>query len=212
MTSIGDKAFYNCSSLQAIVIPDSVTSIGNEAFKYCDSLQSIQIPKSVTDIGKSAFAYTGLTSVVLPEGIESINMGTFADCRNLRHVQLPKTLRTIEQGAFGGSGLRAITIPEGVTEIGMGAFFNSRIQRVIIPSTIRKIEDQVGSFAGEVFLFLTDLTQLEIELGHGRFGDLYVPSKIQELCKQHPVLGKFRKIDSIENVIASMKLRYDRYW
>ena len=99
VTSVGDKAFYNCSSLQAIVIPDSVTSIGNEAFISCDSLQSIQIPNSVTDIGKSAFEYTGLTSVVLPEGIKSIKMGTFANCRNLRHVQLPKTLRTIEQGA-----------------------------------------------------------------------------------------------------------------
>lgn len=153
-----------------------------------------------------------INSVNIPEGIESIYEFAFSNCHNLRYVQLPKTLKTIGRGAFGGTGLPVITIPEGVTEIGFAAFFNSRIQRVIIPSTIRKIEDQLNGFAGEVFLFLTDLTQLEIELGHQSFGDLYVPSKILEACKQHPVLGRFRKIDSIENVIASMKLRYDRYW
>ena len=55
VTSIGDWAFFNCSSLTSITIPESVTSIGNDAFYNCSSLTSITIPESVTSIGNEAF-------------------------------------------------------------------------------------------------------------------------------------------------------------
>ena len=51
VTSIGGYAFYNCTSLTSVTIPDSVTSIGEFAFWECTSLASITIPDSVTSIG-----------------------------------------------------------------------------------------------------------------------------------------------------------------
>ena len=55
VTSIGDAAFSNCSSLSGVTIPDSVTSIGGWAFEACESLTSVTIPDSVTSLGFAAF-------------------------------------------------------------------------------------------------------------------------------------------------------------
>ena len=66
-TSIGNDAFYNCTGLTSITIPDSVTSISDYAFYNCTGLTSITIPDSVTSIGDSAFyGCTGLTSITIP--------------------------------------------------------------------------------------------------------------------------------------------------
>ena len=63
-TSIGDCAFYGCSSLTSIDIPGSVTSIGGSAFRNCSSLTSVTIPDGVTSIGESAFSIcSSLTSI-----------------------------------------------------------------------------------------------------------------------------------------------------
>ena len=56
MTSIGNYAFFWCTSLTSVVIGDSVTSIGDYAFRDCASLTSIVIGDSVTSIGDYAFS------------------------------------------------------------------------------------------------------------------------------------------------------------
>ena len=54
VTIVGDSAFFYCSGLTSVTIPNSVTSIGRKAFSGCGSLTSITIPNSVTSIGSSA--------------------------------------------------------------------------------------------------------------------------------------------------------------
>lgn len=84
VTSIGVYAFYGCTGLAEIIIPDSVTRIGYYAFCRCTRLTSITIPNSVTSIGVGAFYNcTGLTSITIPESVTSIGESAFENCSGL---------------------------------------------------------------------------------------------------------------------------------
>ena len=81
VTSIGDHAFYGCSSLAEVIIPNSVTSIGNYVFSKCSSLSSIVIPNSVNSIGEGAFLNcSSLSSIVIPDSVNNIRRGAFYKC------------------------------------------------------------------------------------------------------------------------------------
>ena len=124
VTSIEDRAFYNCTSLTSVTIPSSVTSIGSSAFYNCTSLTSVTIPEGVTSIGSYAFeGCRGLTSVTIPEGVTSIEDRAFYNCTGLTSVTIPLSVTTIGSMAFMDcTSLTSVTIPEGVTSIGSSAF------------------------------------------------------------------------------------------
>ena len=145
VTSIGQYAFYACTSLASITIPKSVTSIGEFAFNNCKALENIDLPEELTTINQYAFAQSGLTGVTIPANVKEISKGTFKECTALENVILsenitlinedafngcqsletiifPEVLTTIHQNAFAASGLTGVTIPKSVDFIGIGAF------------------------------------------------------------------------------------------
>ena len=129
VTSIGDRVFYNCSGLTSVTIPDSVTSIGDSAFSGCSGLASVTIPDSVTSIGGSAFYNcSGLTGVTIGSGVTDIAANAFEGCDGV-------TIKSLaESGAEGmriegdwllayvGDAPAEVTVPEGVKHIAPFAF------------------------------------------------------------------------------------------
>ena len=105
VTSIGSFAFYDCSGLTSVTIPNSMTSIGSAAFKGCSGLTSVTIPNSVTSIGSVAFeGCSGLTSVTIGSSVESIGTEAFSDCSELLDVYCyAEKVPSTESNAFGGS-------------------------------------------------------------------------------------------------------------
>ena len=172
VTSIGGKAFCVCSGLTSITIPDSVTSIGYGAFDGCSGLTSITIPNSVTSIGRETFQdCSGLTSITIPNSVTSIGDDAFEDCRSLTSITIGNSVTSIGDRAFDGcSGLTSITIPNSVTSIGYLAFGGCHsLTSVTIP-------DSVTSIGGCAFSCCSSLTSITISnsvtsIGSCAFGE-----------------------------------------
>lgn len=197
LTCLARDNVYN-RNLTSVLIPDGVTTIGESAFWFCSGITSIQLPDSVERIdtyglygvnaplsipqnlkwiGDEAFTQVPLTKAVLPEGQTHIGNKAFNNCRSLvtasisesvteygsniflyctdlTYVGLPGSLTEIpENMLWGTTALKRIQIPEGVTKIGIGASYGSGIEKLTISSSVKEIGDWA-------FAWLTDMREI----------------------------------------------------
>ena len=146
VTSIGEYAFYDCSSLTSVTIPNSVTSIGDDAFWECSSLTSVTIGNSVTSIGAYAFYYcVNLTSVTIPNSVTSIGACAFKYCYSLTSVTIGNSVTSIGDEAFYYcTGLTSVTFEDNSSLDSIGAYaFRDCISltSVTIPNSVTSIGD-----------------------------------------------------------------------
>ena len=149
MTSIGNYAFQNCSSLTFLNIPNSVTSIGNYAFIGCTRLTSVTIPNSVTSIRGGAFSgCSSLTSVTIPNSVTSIGEEAFKSCSSLTSVIIGNSVTSISRRTFSGcSSLTSVTIGNSVANLNERAFQGCPIINVVAknPKTLFLSQNEVFS-------------------------------------------------------------------
>ena len=168
VTSIGEYAFYMCSSLTSISIGNDVNTIGVRSFESCGSLETLMIPSNVTSIKDYAFSLcSGLASINFSNGLLSIGDCAFDWTKNLSGISIPQSVTTIGKEAFKHSGLTTLSIPnnvktmgeyafescqklknvsiEGVTSIKRGTFYDcTQLESVTISNSVKSIEN--GAF------------------------------------------------------------------
>jgi hypothetical protein len=127
LTSLGNQAFANCTSLTTVVIPNSVTIFECLTFAKCTSLRSITIPKRVTRIGWSAFAgCSNLTRIRIPDSVTFIGFEAFFDCRRLTSVTIPASVTKLGEFALYNSvDLRGVYFKGNAPEVHKTVFSSS---------------------------------------------------------------------------------------
>ena len=193
LTTIGEKAFMSCYSLESIIIPNTLSSLGKNAFsgcarlqtvdfgnnvslttieaytfQNCNSLTTVNLPSGVTSLAAQAFqTCKGLQSIVLPNGITTLLNNTFYDCVNLRSVTLPESLTELGNLVFCNSGLTEITIPSSVTKMGKNVFQNcAKLKKVTIEGELPNVKSSDAYFKG-----CYAIEQIIIESGVTAIGD-----------------------------------------
>lgn len=167
LDSIPEEAFYKCSKLTAVSLPEELREIDNYAFYCCSNLSEIAIPVFVQKIG--AYAFSGGSNAEITEGTAtaapkisklsipscaSIETGAFKYCRQLQEVTINDAI--IPDSGYTEIGIEAFAecanlercyISEYCSAIHYGAFKNCpNLKNVYIPSSVKYIE--VGAFEG----------------------------------------------------------------
>lgn len=145
-----------------------VTSIGYQAFYLCSKITSVVIPENVKDIGYSAFFIcTSLKNVSLPDSLEKVDTYAFNTFATTAFDKIPANLKWIGESAFQSAQIDNLDLPEGLTHIGNKAFFNASIKSVSLPESCTE-------YGQNIFYGCSKLTYAELpanmeELPYGIF-------------------------------------------
>ncbi|MBQ9513713.1 MAG: leucine-rich repeat domain-containing protein, partial [Clostridia bacterium] len=133
ITTIGQYAFYNDTSVLVMSVPNSVNYIGAYAFYNCNSIKEINIPN----------------------GVEGIYSHTFFGCASLESIVTPNTVKLIEDYAFYGCvEVKTLTISNTCESIDSNAFYNCKsVEELIIPDSVKYI----GTYAFRSCVEITEL-------------------------------------------------------
>lgn len=150
VTGLGESAFYNCTGVTDVTIPNGVTHIGPRAFASCASLENVTIGSGVTQIDFEVFpscrhlrniavdpantAYMSQNGMLLTKDGKTLVYGT---CGN---SVIPSGVTTIGRSAFFGRKLESVQFPSSVTNIGGWAFAWCRDLKLTIPDTVTQID------------------------------------------------------------------------
>lgn len=192
---VSDSAFYQCKTIQKVILSQSIRSLGEKAFAECSALAEISGMERVQEIGRNAIActpfeknqeyvlvgstltkYSGKQSVFkVPDGVEVIAEGAFKvfsfhTVDTLEEVVLPGSVTKLSTAAFmGRNALKKINLPEGLTTISQGAFAEcTALESLHIPSAVTELYS--SSFTSRVWdREISAMTQITVSEDNQNF-------------------------------------------
>ena len=169
VTVINSRAFYDCSFITKITLPDTIKEIGSSAFGYCTSLQTIEIPTCTRILDSVFIGCTSLKEVTLPDGLISIGNNLFTNCNSLNKVTILSG--NIARYTFAGcTNLKEIVVGENVSSVAQGAFEDcASLQYLTLPRV-----DENTSF-NEYYFNLSPVKHTYI----GKGSDELYPDKVK---------------------------------
>lgn len=150
VVEIRDNAFYKCSSLKRIALPESLEKMGHHCFFGCTSLEQISLPDGVSEIGMGCFnGCSSLREVILPENLTILPDSCFRDCTSLKAVMLPQNVTEIRQFCFAGcADLSDVSLSGRLSAIGDLAFFGcSSVKEIYIPDSVETVGTQALGYS-----------------------------------------------------------------
>ncbi len=168
---IGEKAFYDLTTLEKVIGGKNVEEYGASAFERCLELTEFTMSEKVRVIGNKAFSHCRLTALVFPETLEKVEYEAFHGCSGLSSIRflgenvdfagkafsscyaleeivLPKDITEIPARMFSGcTGLKEFTVPETVEVIGASAFYSCKsLTEIVLPESIKAIGNSVFGY------------------------------------------------------------------
>lgn len=119
-----DETYYNPtypwpSSVAKLVVKDGVTRLGSFAFYKCTSLVEVSLPESIGAFGSYCFAECSqLISLTIPSKVTVIPQGFCSGCKKITAINIPSGVTRINKNAFLTTGITTLTIPTSVVYIG----------------------------------------------------------------------------------------------
>lgn len=201
LNRIGGYAFEQCTSLTGtLTLPETLTYIGPAAFRYCSFTGELHLPNNLEEIGEWAFAYAGsfVGDLLLPDKMKKVFSYTFRKCGFTGSVNLNNVVEfgeaSFESCHFSGD----LIIPEGTIEIPTRFLKGGRLNSIVFPKTLRKIDKL--AFSGQSKLRNVSMSEGLVSIGDGAFYrtdlvSLELPSTIQTIN-----ISAFKDCSNLSNI------------